>query len=71
MKIDFHSHIVDRDYLDDLAATMPLSAETTDDGKTLYRHRGYTVAWTRADMFDLDGRVRDMDTSGSTSASCR
>lgn len=61
MKIDFHSHIVDRTYLEDLTATMRLSTEATEDGKTLYRHRGYTVAWSRADMFDLDERLRDMD----------
>lgn len=61
MKIDFHSHIVDRPYLEDLVTTMPLSSETTPDGKILYRHRGYTVAWTREDMFDQDARLREMD----------
>ena len=61
MKIDFHSHIVDRAYLDDLVAMLSLTAETTSDGKTLYRHRGHTVAWSRDDMFDLSARVRDMD----------
>ncbi len=30
----------------------------------LYRHRGYTVAWAREDMFDLDSRLRDMDAKG-------
>ncbi|MDB5555219.1 MAG: TIM-barrel fold metal-dependent hydrolase [Rhizobium sp.] len=64
MKIDFHSHIVDRAYLDDLIVTMPLTSEETGDGKTLYRHRGFTVAWVRDDMFDLSERVRQMDAKG-------
>jgi len=61
MKIDFHAHIVDRQYLDDLIATLRLDAEKTEDGKTLFRHRGYTVAWSGDDMFDIDARVREMD----------
>ncbi len=64
MKIDFHSHIVDRAYLEDLITTMPLTSEATEDGKTLYRHRGFTVAWVRDDMFDLSERVRQMDAKG-------
>jgi aminocarboxymuconate-semialdehyde decarboxylase len=61
VKIDFHSHIVDRQYLDELITTLSLSAEPTPDGKTLYRHRGHTVAWIREDMFDIGARLRDMD----------
>ena len=64
MKIDFHAHIADRDYLDDLITTLKLSAEKTADGKTLYRHRGYTVIWARDDMFDIDARLKDMDAKG-------
>jgi aminocarboxymuconate-semialdehyde decarboxylase len=64
MKIDFHSHIVDRQYLDELIDTLSLTATQTPDGKTLYRHRGHTVAWVRDDMFDLDARLRDMDSKG-------
>jgi len=64
VKIDFHAHIVDRPYLEDLVATLSLSAETTPDGKTLYRHRGFTVAWTREEMFDVASRLRDMDAKG-------
>jgi aminocarboxymuconate-semialdehyde decarboxylase len=64
VKIDFHAHIVDRQYLDDLVGTLSLTAEKTPDGKVLYRHRGHTVAWTREDMFDLDARLRDMDAKG-------
>ena len=61
MKIDIHAHLIDREYLDDLRMTMPLDSEVTPDGKTLYRHRGHTVAWSRPDMFDLDTRIREMD----------
>jgi aminocarboxymuconate-semialdehyde decarboxylase len=61
MKIDFHAHIVDRQYLDDLVAMLRLDAEKTEDGKTLFRHRGHTVVWSRDDMFDIDARVREMD----------
>jgi aminocarboxymuconate-semialdehyde decarboxylase len=61
MKIDFHAHMVDREYIDDLIATLKLTAEKTDDGKILYRHRGYTVSWARDEMFDVDARLRDMD----------
>ncbi len=64
MKIDFHAHITDRDYLNDLISTLNLSAEQTADGKTLYRHRGYTVAWSREDMFDIGARLKDMDAKG-------
>jgi aminocarboxymuconate-semialdehyde decarboxylase len=62
--IDFHSHIVDRPYLEDLITTMSLTAEATPDGKTLYRHRGHTVAWIKDGMYDIDARVREMDAKG-------
>src|SRR5262249_55760185 len=61
MRIDVHAHIVDRDYLDALTRLRGLSAERTSDGKTLLRKDGYTVAWSRADMFDIDDRLREMD----------
>jgi len=64
MKIDIHAHIVDRTYIDALADTLNLTAEKTDDGKTLFRHKGYTVAWSREDMFDVDERLRQMDRKG-------
>lgn len=47
MKLGFHAHIVDRPYLEDLVATLSLTAQRTPDGKTLYRHRGDTIAWAR------------------------
>jgi aminocarboxymuconate-semialdehyde decarboxylase len=62
--IDFHSHIVDRPYLEDLITTMSLTAEPTPDGKTLYRHRGHTVAWIKDGMYDIDARLREMDAKG-------
>ena len=61
MIIDVHAHIVDRRYLDELSATFALEMQRTNDGKTLFRHRGSTVAWSRADMFDVDARLADMD----------
>jgi aminocarboxymuconate-semialdehyde decarboxylase len=61
MIIDVHAHIVDRRYLDELSATLALEMQRTNDGKTLFRHRGSTVAWSRADMFDVDARLADMD----------
>src|ERR1700688_4279709 len=64
MKIDIHGHFVDPHYLDELKRVMRLDIEQTQDGKTLMRHNGYTLAWTRPDMFDMDHRLRDMDRKG-------
>lgn len=64
MKIDIHAHIVDRAYIEALSNTLNLEVEKTDDGKTLFRHNGYTVAWSRDDMFDIDERLRQMDQKG-------
>jgi aminocarboxymuconate-semialdehyde decarboxylase len=61
IKIDIHAHVVERDYLEDLRALLNLEAEKTADGKTLLRHRGFTVVWSREDMFDVDHRLREMD----------
>lgn len=64
MKIDIHAHIVDRVYIEALSETLNLQPEKTDDGKTLFRRNGYTVAWSRDDMFDIDERLRQMDRKG-------
>jgi len=61
MRIDVHAHIVDRDYVEALTRLRGLAAERTADGKTLLRRDGYTVAWSRPDMFDIDHRLREMD----------
>jgi aminocarboxymuconate-semialdehyde decarboxylase len=61
MRIDVHAHIVDRDYVEALTRLRGLAAERTADGKTLLRKDGYTVAWSRPDMFDVDHRLREMD----------
>jgi aminocarboxymuconate-semialdehyde decarboxylase len=61
MNVDVHSHIVDREYLDDLVSTLKLETEATGDGKRLFRRNGATVAWSRADMFDVNHRLREMD----------
>ena len=61
MNIDVHSHIVDRQYLDDLVSTLGLETESTGDGKTLFRRNGCTVAWSRTDMFEADQRLIEMD----------
>jgi aminocarboxymuconate-semialdehyde decarboxylase len=61
MNVDVHAHIVDREYLDDLVSTLGLETESTVDGKRLFRRNGSTVAWSRADMFDIDQRLHEMD----------
>jgi aminocarboxymuconate-semialdehyde decarboxylase len=61
MNVDVHSHIVDRQYLDDLVSTLGLETESTADGKRLFRRNGCTVAWSRPDMFDTDQRLLQMD----------
>src|SRR4051812_39622870 len=64
MKIDIHAHFVEPDYLEDLKRVLDLEISTTEDGKTLMRHHGYTLAWTRPDMFGEAERLRDMDRKG-------
>lgn len=61
MTIDIHAHFVDPHYLEDLKRVLALDIEETSDGKTLMRHHGHTLAWTRPDMFSVDQRLRDMD----------
>jgi aminocarboxymuconate-semialdehyde decarboxylase len=62
--IDIHAHFVDPHYLEDLKRVLKLDIEQTSDGKTLMRHHGHTLAWTRPDMFDVAARLRDMDEKG-------
>ncbi len=64
MRIDIHAHFVDPHYLEQLRKVLDLETRRTGDGKTLMRHNGYTLAWTRPDMFDVDQRLRDMDKKG-------
>jgi len=64
MKIDIHSHIVDRRYVDALIGDLALQAEKTPSGQTLLRRDGYTFLWERPDMFDVPGRLRKMDQQG-------
>jgi aminocarboxymuconate-semialdehyde decarboxylase len=61
MKIDIHAHIVDQRYIEGLKSTLKLETQQTADGKTLFRHNGYTMAWSRDDMFDIGERLRQMD----------
>ncbi len=63
MLIDIHAHIVDPDYLNRLAVTPGMSSHE-EDGKHFYKMNGYTVAWSRPDMFDIDHRVQEMDRKG-------
>ena len=58
MIIDIHAHIVDPVYMARLRDVLSLEAQHTDDGKTLYRHDGYTIAWERPDMYDIDHRLQ-------------
>jgi aminocarboxymuconate-semialdehyde decarboxylase len=64
VKIDIHAHQVDRRYMEALQDVLRLTPEGTADGKTLLRHHGYTLAWSRPDMFDVDHRLREMDRKG-------
>src|ERR671930_2275602 len=64
MKIDIHAHIVDRRYVDALVSDLALTSEKTASGQTLFRRNGYTFLWERAEMFDIDARLRKMDAMG-------
>ena len=64
MIVDIHAHIVDRRYFDELIAACGLERQDTDDGKSLFRHNGFSVAWSRPDMFDIEHRLADMDRKG-------
>ena len=64
LTIDVHAHFVDRFYNDDLIRVMKLDVQETDDGKSLYRGNGATIAWTRTDMYDVAHRLDDMKAKG-------
>ena len=64
MKIDIHAHIIDRRYVDELVRDLALEPEKTASGQTLYRRNGYTFLWERPDMYDIDARLRKMDSQG-------
>jgi len=63
MQIDIHAHIVQQDYLQRLAAVAGLTRSEAE-GKTFFKQNGYTVAWSRPDMFDIEHRIREMDRKG-------
>ena len=64
MKIDIHAHVVERRYVEELAADAGLVAEPLPGGQTLLRKNGHTYAWYRESMFDPQARLRDMDAKG-------
>ncbi len=64
MKIDVHSHILDRDYVEALVALKGLTAKAGDRGQTLLREGNATYLWYRDEMFDIDDRLRRMDAAG-------
>jgi len=64
VRIDCHAHVVERRYVEELAADAGLKAEPLPGGQTLLRKDGHTYAWYRESMFDLDARLRDMDAKG-------
>ena len=64
MKIDIHAHIVERRYVDALVKDLALEPQQTPSGQTLYRRNGYTFLWERPDMYDIDARLRKMDSQG-------
>jgi aminocarboxymuconate-semialdehyde decarboxylase len=61
---DIHAHIVDAYHLTELAKLLRLEPQQTDDGKTLLRKDGFTIAWSRPDMFDIPFRLSEMDRKG-------
>ena len=64
MKIDIHSHIVERHYIDSLKDLLGLAVQCPAPGHTLLRRDGHTVAWYRDEMFDPEFRLREMDRKG-------
>ena len=64
MIVDIHAHLVDRRYVEELAADTGFAAQTTANGQTLMRKDGHTVLWYRESMFDIGARLRDMDDKG-------
>ena len=64
MKIDIHSHIVDRAYMQALETQCGLVADRSTPGRVFMRKGTHTFAWSREDMFDIDHRLRDMDKKG-------
>ena len=64
MKIDIHSHVFDRGYFDAMLKDMVLQVEKTPSGQTLLRKDGYTYMWWREAFFDIDQRLRVMDSQG-------
>lgn len=61
MKIDFHSHFIDRGHLDALQRRLDLKPESSADGKTIWRHNGVLLVWSRPDMFDIENTIAEMD----------
>ena len=63
MTIDIHAHIVDKRYIEELKWTLKLEIEQTAEGR---RCSGTTAthAWSAADMFDIEHRLREMDKKG-------
>jgi aminocarboxymuconate-semialdehyde decarboxylase len=64
MRIDVHSHIIDRQYMDELRRLESLTPLRDPSGKTLLRKAGHTYMWYRDEMFDIDFRLREMDKKG-------
>lgn len=64
MKIDIHAHLIDQHYYQALIRDLSLDLTRTDTGQTLMRRNGYTFLWYRDAMFDIDHRIRLMDSQG-------
>jgi len=64
VKIDIHAHLIDRHYYQALIRDLNLDLSRTDTGQTLMRRNGYTLLWYRDAMFDIDHRIRLMDSQG-------
>ena len=63
MVIDIHAHIVEQEYLRRLTKAAGLSSVEAE-GKIFLQRDGYTVAWSRPDMFDPTHRISEMDRKG-------
>ena len=64
MKIDIHSHVIDRRYCEAVLNDLGLEVQKTASGQTLMRRNGATYLWYRDEMFDIDHRLRVMDQQG-------
>lgn len=64
MKVDVHSHLFDRRYFDAMWRDFDLQRVVTQQGQTLMRRDGYTYMWYKEEFFEVEARLRKMDSQG-------